>query len=395
MHFRGSFFKKPVIYFCSNNQINAIFHIYIIPTDFNFERSQRNTLFRAISKRQWTLIFLTIVLLLIFFFILPISVPLIVAFITALFLNPLVRLIQSKVKINRKTSVIIVFLLFLLIIGIAGTFIVTKAVTQVVNFVEDVPAHFNKLNEVYSDWESDVQQYTNNLPDEFVDQVSDSIEENLTALSTTAKEKITLDNIAQIFAKVPQYLISFLVYLIALFLFILELPLLKSKAYSMLTKETAEKVSFMNARLSSVFLGFFKAQFLVSLIILAVTLIGLFIITPEVAIIMSLIIWIVDLIPIIGSIIVLGPWALFLLLAGDTAMGIQIAILAIILLAIRRTVEPKVMGQHIGLSPLATLISMFIGLKLLGIFGFILGPLLVIAFNSAKEAEIIKWKLKI
>lgn len=76
-------------------------------------------------------------------------------------------------------------------------------------------------------------------------------------------------------------------------------------------------------------------------------------------------------------------------------MGIQIAILAIILLAIRRTVEPKVMGQHIGLSPLATLISMFIGLKLLGIFGFILGPLLVIAFNSAKEAEIIKWKLKI
>ncbi|OZU90434.1 sporulation integral membrane protein YtvI [Virgibacillus indicus] len=352
-------------------------------------------MFRAISKRQWTLIFLTIVLLLIFFFILPISVPLIVAFITALFLNPLVRLIQSKVKINRKTSVIIVFLLFLLIIGIAGTFIVTKAVTQVVNFVEDVPAHFNKLNEVYSDWESDVQQYTNNLPDEFVDQVSDSIEENLTALSTTAKEKITLDNIAQIFAKVPQYLISFLVYLIALFLFILELPLLKSKAYSMLTKETAEKVSFMNARLSSVFLGFFKAQFLVSLIILAVTLIGLFIITPEVAIIMSLIIWIVDLIPIIGSIIVLGPWALFLLLAGDTAMGIQIAILAIILLAIRRTVEPKVMGQHIGLSPLATLISMFIGLKLLGIFGFILGPLLVIAFNSAKEAEIIKWKLKI
>src|SRR5690625_5755082 len=70
-------------------------------------------------------------------------------------------------------------------------------------------------------------------------------------------------------------------------------------------------------------------------------------------------------------------------------------LLAIILLAIRRIVEPKVMGQHIGLSPLATLIAMFLGLKLMGVFGFILGPLLVIAFNSAKEADIIKWKVKI
>src|SRR5699024_9962685 len=103
----------------------------------------------------------------------------------------------------------------------------------------------------------------------------------------------------------------------------------------------------------------------------------------------------IDLIPIIGSIIILGPWSLFMFLAGDTQMGIQLAILAIILLAIRRTVEPKVMGQHIGLSPLATLIAMFLGIKLLGILGFILGPIVVITFTSAKEAGIIKWNIKV
>ncbi|WP_337020257.1 sporulation integral membrane protein YtvI, partial [Oceanobacillus massiliensis] len=209
------------------------------------------------------------------------------------------------------------------------------------------------------------------------------------------REIITIDNIAQIFAKIPDFLISFIVYLIALFLFMLELPILKSNLYSLLRKETAEKVSFMNTRLSSVLFGFFKAQFLVSLIILAVSLIGLYIIVPEVALIMALIIWLIDLIPIIGSIIILGPWALVLLLTGDVATGVQLAVLAVILLAIRRTVEPKVMGQHIGLSPLATLISMFIGLKLFGILGFIIGPLIVIAFTSAREAGIIKWNIKI
>lgn len=359
------------------------------------ERRLLTLLFRKITKRQWTLIFLLITFVLFLYFILPISVPLIVALVTALALNPVIRLIQHKIKLNRKISVIIVFLLFLLVIGFTGTFAVTKAATQVVHFVEDVPEYFNQLNEIYEDWESDFQQYTQNLPQEFVRQISKSLEENLTALSTTAKEIITLDNIAQIFAKIPQYLISFIVYLIALFLFMLELPMLKSKLYHSLTNDTAEKFSFMNRRLTDVLLGFLKAQFLVSIIIFIVSLIGLFLISPEVALVMSLIIWIIDLIPIIGSIIILGPWSLFMFLADDTAMGIKLAVLAIVLLTIRRIIEPKVMGQHIGLSPLATLIAMFLGLKLLGILGFILGPLVVIAFNSAKEAGIVKWNLKI
>src|SRR5699024_5045266 len=307
---------------------------------------------------------------------LPIAIPLIVALITALILNPLVRLLQRRTKINRKASVIIIFLLFIITISFAGTFIVTKAIAQVVNFVEDIPAHFNQLNALYEKWVYDFQQYAQSLPPEFVKQVSNSIEENLNALSNIVKEKITLDNIAQIFAKIPQYLISFLVYLIALFLFMLELPLLRAKLYNLFTDKTAEKVSFMNNRLSNVLLGFLKAQFLLSVIIFLTSLVGLLFIAPDVAIIISLVIWLVDLIPIIGSIIILGPWALYMFLAGQTVMGIKLSILAIILLAIRRIVEPKVMGQHIGLSPLATLIAMFLGLKLLGLLGFILGPLL-------------------
>ncbi|SFD83029.1 sporulation integral membrane protein YtvI [Lentibacillus persicus] len=351
-------------------------------------------MFRSITKRQWTLIFLAIFLLIIFFFILPISVPLVIALITAWILNPLVRLTQKKINLSRKASVIIVFLLFMVFLGISGTFVVTKAVTQVVNFVEEIPSYVTELNSIYANWESDFQQYTENIPDEFYEQVTSTIESQLTSMSETLKETITIDRIAQFVAGIPQYLISFIVYLIALFLFMLELPILKSKLYNFMTKETAEKVSFMNKRLAEVILGFFKAQFLVSIIIFIVTLIGLLLFTPDVAIIMSIIIWVVDFIPIIGSIAVLGPWAVFALIAGDLILGIQLAVLAIILLAIRRTVEPKVMGQHIGLSPLATLIAMFLGIKLLGLLGFILGPLLLIAFNSAREAGIIKLNIK-
>lgn len=349
---------------------------------------------RKITKRQWTIIVI-ILLAILAYFLLPIAIPLIIALLTALALNPLVKWLQRKMKVSRLLSVTIVFFLFLFLTGFVGTFIITKAVTQVVNFVEDIPYHFNQLNQLYNKLIFDFQQFAQDLPPEFVKQLSTSIEENLMALSEVVKEKITLESIAQVFAKIPRYLISFLVYLIALFLFMLELPAIRTQLYNLLTEQTAEKVTFMNNRLSSVLLGFLKAQLLLSFIIFLTSLIGLLFIAPDVAIIISLIIWIIDLIPIIGSIIIMGPWTLYMFLAGDVSMGIKLTILAIILLAIRRIVEPKVMGQHMGLSPLATLIAMFLGLKLIGVLGFILGPLLIIIIKSAKEAEIIKWEFKI
>lgn len=359
------------------------------------ERSYITKLFRYLTKHQWILILLTLFLIIAGYFILPVSIPLILAFFTALFLNPIIRWMQYRFKWNRKLSVSIVFLLFLVLISVLGTYFVTRAVTHVVNFTENAPSYINQLNAKFIEWETDIDHVTEDLPKEFVKQVKEGIESNLGALSDSVKDELKLDKIASVVGKVPQYLVSLLVYLIALFMFMMELPRLKSMTYKHLTDETAEKVRFMNARLAYVVLGFLKAQFLVSIIIFVITLLGLLYIAPEYAIIMSFIIWLIDFIPIIGSIVILGPWSLYMFITGDTITGAELAVLAVILLAIRRTVEPKVMGKHIGLSPLATLIAMYIGLQLIGILGFILGPLLVIAFNSAKEAGIIKWNLKI
>ncbi|QGH34401.1 sporulation integral membrane protein YtvI [Gracilibacillus salitolerans] len=350
---------------------------------------------KNLNKKHIKLFFIILLLLLIAIIILPVSIPLILAFITASILNPIVRWFIRKLKINRKLAVTIVFILFIIVISTIGSYAVTKIIGQVINFAENVPSYIIHLNNQLLEWESDLDHFTEDLPSELVEEVKAQIQSTTTALSNNIREMLRIEEIAKVASKVPDYLVSFIVYLIALFMLMLELPRLKAKAYSHLKDSTADKVKFMNDRLSYVILGFFKAQFLVSIIIFIVTLIGLYIIVPEYALIMSLIIWIIDFIPIIGSIAILGPWSLYMLITGDLFIGGQLAILAIILLAIRRIVEPKVMGKHIGLSPLATLIAMYIGLKLLGILGFIVGPLLVIAFNSAKEAGIIKMNFKI
>ena len=350
----------------------------------------------AIFTKRFLLILIAVILItVLFYFILPVSVPLVIAFITALILEPAVKLLQIKIKINRRISVLITFLGFVLFIGLSGYFITTKVITEAIKLVENAPMYINEITKAWLRAEADFSNAAKDLPKDLVNEISIQIQSFLNKTKDDLVAYVNIDSLKALLTNIPNYLVSFIVYLIALFLFLIDLPRLRKGLYNHLTEKTADKVKFMTSRLSYVGFGFFKAQFLVSVIIFIVSLIGLLFINPEMALIMSIIIWIIDFIPIIGSIVIVGPWAMFHLLTGDVAMGTQLAILAAVLLIIRRTVEPKVMGTHIGLSPLATLIAMYLGLKLIGILGFIIGPLLVIAFNSAKEAGLIKMNFKI
>ena len=348
------------------------------------------------SVKKYTYILLGIIAIALFiYFVLPVSVPIIVALLTALFLAPAVNLLTNRGKLSRKLAVLIIFLLFLLFLALVGYFLFTRAITQLNQFVENLPNTINELNLAWNTFLNNLRVEFDQYSPDIVDEIDNAVTTMLFDLRTNLQDIDIIGHATSIVIKIPAYLVSFLVYLISLYLFLLDLPRLKVKMFSYMTNKTAEKFKFMTSRLSYVIFGFFKAQFLVSIIIFIVTLIGLLFIAPEVAIIMSIVIWVVDFIPIIGSIAILAPWAIYHILAGNTALAVQLFILAAVLLTIRRTVEPKVMGHHIGLSPLVTLISLFIGLQLLGILGFILGPLIVILFTSAKEAGIIKFNWKI
>ncbi|WP_416151068.1 sporulation integral membrane protein YtvI [Salipaludibacillus sp. HK11] len=329
------------------------------------------------------------------YFVFPVSLPLILALITALILAPIVKVLVEKTKLSRSIAVFIVFITFLLVIAIFGYFTFTRAFTQLNQFVENLPMIINEINIAWMSLLDNLRFQLDQYSSDIVTEIDSAVTNQLLNIRDQLAGIDIVGMATNLLIKIPSYIVSFLVYLIALYLFLFDLPRLKTKLFSYMSEETAKKFSFMTKRLSYVIFGFFKAQFLVSIIIFIVTFIGLLFIAPEVALIMSIVIWLIDFIPIIGSIAVLAPWAGYYLIAGSTATGIQMFVLAAVLLTIRRTVEPKVMGHHIGLSPLATLVSLYIGLMLLGAVGFIIGPLVVILFTSAREAGIIKMNIKI
>lgn len=265
--------------------------------------------------------------------------------------------------------------------------------------MEKTPTYINKVNQVWADIETNLYKVSKKLPPNVVSGVSNQVEEFLNQAKTNITTSLNTENIKMIITNIPNFLLNFLlnflIYLVALFLILIDLPKMKKRIYSHFTDKTADKVNFMTTRLSFVIFGFLKAQLLVSIIIFIVALIGLFFINPKIALLMAFIIWIIDFIPIIGSLMILGPWSLFCFLTGNLLLGTKLGILATGLIIIRRTVESKIMGHQIGLSPISTLISIYLGFQILGLIGFIIGPLLLITFNSAREAGIIKLNFKL
>ena len=93
-----------------------------------------------------------------------------------------------------------------------------------------------------------------------------------------------------------------------------------------------------------------------------------------------------DLMPVLGTGGILLPWAAIALVMGDFPRAIGVALLYVVITAVRNAIEPRIVGDQIGLHPLATLVAMILGLKLMGLIGMILFPISLVAIMNLKKS---------
>lgn len=128
--------------------------------------------------------------------------------------------------------------------------------------------------------------------------------------------------------------------------------------------------------------AYIKAQLILMVITFVITGIGLTIIDAPYPIMISLGIAILDVIPVLGAGLVMIPWSIISFITGQTEMGTNLAIVYIVLLILRQVMEPKIVGNKIGIRPLYTFIATILGATIMGPIGVILGPLIAIIINS-------------
>ena len=120
-----------------------------------------------------------------------------------------------------------------------------------------------------------------------------------------------------------------------------------------------------------------------------ITGVGLTILGNQYALVLGISAAILDLIPIIGPALIFFPWILYNLILGEISHGISLLILYIILAAVRSGSEGKVMGENLGIYPLSTMIALYVGFRVLGTIGFILGPALLVIIKAIIQADLI------
>ncbi|WP_158587580.1 sporulation integral membrane protein YtvI [Neobacillus notoginsengisoli] len=329
------------------------------------------------------------------YFILPVSVPLILALFTAILLEPAVIMVTDKFKAKRHISILTVFTLFVILIGSLGYYLTVKAAAEAVDMVNHVPAYVNKISSYWLEAKERISLMSKDMPENLVVQMTSQVDNFIISIKNVLLNYVSIGNIKSILTNVPNLFISFIVYLVALFLFMVDIPKLRKGIQAHLTEQTAEKVNNMFSRISTLIIGFIKAQFLVGVLIFIISLVGLFVITPDAALLAAALIWIFDFIPVIGPLIILGPMALFFALTNSILLSFELVLLAAILIAVRQYLEPKLHERHSRLSPLITLAAMYLGFKIIGVFGIIMGPIAVVALKTAREAGILKYTIKL
>lgn len=306
------------------------------------------------------------------------SGPFIVALIIAVIVEPLVNFFEIKIRLNRSWSV-----LFSLIISVGGFFYIVSVL--IVKMIDELSGLYPQII-AYGD--QTISQFISALSNfrllylelDLPLEVQETLQDNLGNAMNFVKSftETTINSMVQFLTALPGLFIFIMIATIATYLIIKDRALIKDFLLGFVPVSAQSQTRLVFVELFQALVGFLKAYGILVFITGIMTIIGLKILGIEYYLTLGIISGILDILPIVGPGTLFIPWVIWELLVGNTKMGISLLVLYIVVSAVRQVAGPKVIGDNIGLHPLATLIALYMGLKLGGLTGMIFGPVLVV-----------------
>lgn len=332
------------------------------------------------------------------FYISTLAYPFIIAIILAFLMNPLVNFLEQKVRFPRSISVLLSLLLCFSIIAGLILLLITEIISGTTYLASVMPNHIatfvtyfeNFITYTIIPFYSNTVTLFNKLDltqQQTIMRNIRMIGQNLTD-STSYFIQSFLKSIPTIIGWIPSTMTVLLISLMATFFISKDWYRLERMTRKLLPPKFLSDGKRVMYDLKQALLGFITAQFTLLTLTSIVILIGLLIMRVNYAITIALICGLIDFLPYVGTGAIFIPWIIYELIVRDTEFAIGLAVLYLIVIVQRQLIEPKVLSSSIGLDPLATLMSLFIGYKFIGFLGLILGPVILVIFNTLYRANI-------
>lgn len=316
--------------------------------------------------------------------------PFVVAWIIALLASPMVKFLEEKLKIRRKAGTACVIVAVIALIILIGYGITAFLIDQIQGLLTDLPDIWAALQQQAREIGHSFSRLFATLPKDvqdgwmyFFENVETFLGEWIADLGSPSMS--WLGNMAR---QLPNLFVAVIMCLVAAFAFTAERANMRNFVQDYMPASIKKYWDMIQVSLSDAVGGYLKAQLKIECWIYLIVTAGLFILRINYAPVLAIFIAVLDFLPVFGTGTILWPWIVFEILNGDYKLAVGLGVIWGVSQIVRQAIQPKIMGDSMGLHTLPTVFLLYVGYKMSGIFGMIVAVPIGIIFVNMYQAGV-------
>lgn len=332
------------------------------------------------------------VILLLVIFLLPRTLiffsPFVVGWIIALIAGPMVRFFEEKVKLKRKTGSAFVIVAVIGLVVLLLYLIGSMLVEQIIGLLNSLPEMWEALEADFTDIAQNFNVIYLRLPvdlregiTDFGDKIGSYLGDVIGNISAP-----TISAVGNFAKQVPAVIIGVIMALLSSYFFVADRGVVTGWLHKYMPASIQSRWLIMKHSLVKAVGGYLKAQLKIEVWMYLLLVIGLSILRVEYVLLIALGIAFLDFFPFFGTGTVMVPWAIIKILSADYKKAIGLLIIWGVGQLARQLIQPKMIGDSVGVPPIPTLFLLYIGYKVSGVIGMIVAvPIGLIVYTMYQE----------
>lgn len=333
-----------------------------------------------------------LVMLVLLIFLLPKCIvffmPFLIGWIISMIASPVVRFFEERLKIRRKGASVIVIVAVLAVVILLVYVVCAQLVKEGISFINELPALWDgimaelgqvgaNLEGIYSKLPLDTQRTLDNIGSEAGTYFGTLIENIGTP---------TFEAVGSVAKQLPDIFLGVVMCILSAYFFVADKGYVSNIMKKYVPGAVLYRLDLIRRSFRNAVGGYFKAQFKIECWIYVMLVIGLLILKVRYVPLVALGIAFLDFLPVFGTGTVMIPWAVIEILGKDYQMAMGLLIIWGTGQLVRQIIQPKIVGDSIGMDPIPTLFLLFVGYKAAGVMGMILAvPIGIIVLNLYEE----------
>lgn len=324
---------------------------------------------------------------------LPYFWPFVVAGLFSLLLEPFVRLVSGwlqKGKIARNIATLIGILLLFGLLTVLLIITVNRLWREILSLKDSVPEFLRWVNGTAIPWIQNLyREYQNVLPDYLQGTLNDliaSIGKTASGWASTLTSWVTVGAWRSAMS-IVDVVLSVVLTIMGTYYLTADKERIAAFFRRTFPQDVRTHGILIKTNLFHSLFGQIKSQLSVSLILILFLTGSFLVFRVRYGLLMGLLIGVADALPVIGAGLFLIPLSIFGFITGDIFTGVFMACAYVGVIAIRQIFEPRIVGRNLGLYPLATMIAMYAGYRMMGALGLLGGPVLLSLVRAVLDAD--------